>query len=418
MLLFLAGMIATGGFAPGFGLRAQGATYDLSPVASFHYQLQNLDISEASASPFPLLVTDYSLDGSEAGELSPAEVSALKSGGRTVLAYLSIGEAETYRFYWNPAWDDEGKNDPDRPAWLGPVNPDWPDNLEVRYWDPAWQAIIFGNPGAYLDRIIAQGFDGVYLDIVDAYEFWGPEGNGERPTAAADMIAFVEDLAAYARSGNPSFAVVPQNASALVADAGYLSAISGIGAEDTWFEGNRRQSRYQAQQVLPFLDQVLGAGKAVLLIDYPRKTERIDEFFDRAQAKGYGAYNSTRELDRMTIHPTHPPSPGPTVSLTAPADGVPASSSVPPTFEWTASGAVSFELHFSGEPELRRVKRLPPRRKDTIASSAYTPSAKDWGRMARLARRGDGVTLRWWVVAIDAAGGRRSSLLRTILISD
>ncbi len=398
---------------------ASAAVWDLAPVASFHYQLQNLDVSAASSSPFPLLVTDYSLDGSAAMELTPAQVTSLRTGGRKVLAYLSIGEAETYRFYWQPTWNDQGPNDPDRPPWLGPVNPQFPDNLKVRFWDPGWQQIIYGTPGSsgsYLDRIIAQGFDGAYLDIVDAYEFWGPDGNDERPTAADDMRSFVENLAAYARASNPAFAIVPQNGSALVSDATYLAAISGQGGEDTWYRGDHKQSHFQAEDVVPAFDQVKAAGKSVLLIDYPTGALRIADFFDRAEAKGYGAYNSTRALDQETIHPEHPPSPGPTVALVSPADGAPASAATPPTFTWSASGAVAYELHFSGTSVLTELRRLPRQKKVFLTATSTTPDPRDWARVAREVRKGDGVTLSWWVVAIDAGGARRSAPLHTLEI--
>jgi cysteinyl-tRNA synthetase len=398
---------------------ASAAVYDLAPVASFHYQLQNLDVPGASSSPFPLLVTDYSFDGSGATELTPAEVTSLKSGGRKVLAYLSIGEAETYRFYWQPTWVDQGANDPDRPSWLGPANPQFPDNLKVRFWDPGWQAIIFGTPGAggsYLDRIIAQGFDGAYLDIVDAYEFWGPDGNGERPTAADDMRAFVEALGSYTRATNPSFALVPQNGSALVSDPAYLTAISAQGGEDTWYRGDKKQSHFQAEAVVPFFDRVQAAGKAVLLIDYPLGALRIADFFDRAEAKGYGAYNSTRALDQETIHPEHPPSPGPTVTLVAPADGAPVSAGASPTFTWSASGAVAYELHFSGTSVLTKIRRLPRKKTAVLTASSETPAARDWVRVAREVRKGDGTTLYWWVVAIDGGGARRSAPLRSLAV--
>jgi cysteinyl-tRNA synthetase len=393
----------------------RAAVWDLAPVESFHYQLQDLDVGAASASPFPLLVTDYSTDGSAAGELSPTQVASLKTGGRKVLAYLSIGEAETYRFYWDPAWTDGGPSDPDRPAWLGTVNPAFRDNIKVRYWDPAWQAIIYGSAGAYLDRILAQGFDGAYLDIVDAFEFWGLDGNGERPTAEADMRSFVQGLAAYARGVVPDFAVVPQNGTQLLSDAAYLAAISGQGAEDTWFIGDRRQRRYQPEAVLPPLDAVKAAGKATLLIDYPGAAKRVAEFFDRAEAKGYGAYNSTRALDQMTIHAEHPPSPGPNVALVSPADGASASTTSPPTFTWSASGAATYEVHFSGTASLLKVKALPGRR-DVLGATTFTPAQRDWVRMARLARQGDGVHVYWWVVALDAVGVRRSAPLRSLVL--
>ena len=81
-----------------------------------------------------------------------------------MIAYLSIGEAEDYRYYWQPEW----KENP--PAWLLDENPNWPGNHKVYYWDPEWQAIIYGNHSSYLAKILAAGFDGVYLDLIDAYE--------------------------------------------------------------------------------------------------------------------------------------------------------------------------------------------------------------------------------------------------------
>ncbi len=85
-------------------------------------------------------------------------------GSRLVICYMSIGEAENYRFYWQNSWNSS------KPQWLEAENPDWAGNYKVRYWYPEWQAIIFGNSNSYLDRILSAGFDGVYLDIVDAFE--------------------------------------------------------------------------------------------------------------------------------------------------------------------------------------------------------------------------------------------------------
>ena len=102
--------------------------------------------------------------------LSAADVTSLgrkaNGGQRLVVAYLSIGEAEDYRYYWQPGWEA------DPPFWLDEENPDWPGNYKVRYWDPRWQAIIFGNPSSYLKRILDAGFAGVYLDLIDAFEYF------------------------------------------------------------------------------------------------------------------------------------------------------------------------------------------------------------------------------------------------------
>ncbi len=116
---------------------------------------------------YDIILIDVFYDGDI---LSSSEVNSLKTkengGERLVIAYMSIGEAEDYRFYWKSEWKDN------KPSWLEKENPDWEGNYKVRYWDPAWQDIIFGSTNSYLDRIIAAGFDGVYLDIIDAFEYF------------------------------------------------------------------------------------------------------------------------------------------------------------------------------------------------------------------------------------------------------
>lgn len=91
------------------------------------------------------------------------EVIALKKkangGQRLIICYLSIGEAEDYRHYWQKEWKTQ------RPTWLTEENPHWKGNYKVRYWEAEWKKIILN----YLDQIVAARFDGVYLDIIDAY---------------------------------------------------------------------------------------------------------------------------------------------------------------------------------------------------------------------------------------------------------
>lgn len=98
------------------------------------------------------------------------EVTQLKSkqngGKRLVISYMSIGEAEDYRYYWDESWTVGS------PSWIENENPDWEGNYKVTYWDAEWQSIIFGNNDSYLKKILDAGFDGVYLDIIDAFEYF------------------------------------------------------------------------------------------------------------------------------------------------------------------------------------------------------------------------------------------------------
>lgn len=99
---------------------------------------------------------------------SDVEQLKVKANGasRIVICYMSIGEAENYRYYWKDEWDTNP------PSWMAEENPDWEGNFKVRYWDSEWKNIIYGNQTAYLDLILACGFDGVYLDIIDAFEYF------------------------------------------------------------------------------------------------------------------------------------------------------------------------------------------------------------------------------------------------------
>ncbi len=126
-----------------------------------------------------LIIDAFFEDSSGSSDwLKSRDVALLKSkkngGSRLVIAYMSIGVAETYRYYWHESWDKnkDGRADPAAPDWLTEENPDWEGNYKVRYWDPGWQSIIYGNDNSYLKNIIDNGFDGVYLDIIDAFYYF------------------------------------------------------------------------------------------------------------------------------------------------------------------------------------------------------------------------------------------------------
>src|SRR5581483_3384614 len=154
-------------------------------VRNWAYWLDNPDLKQLGASAFDLLVIDASADGSAAHAFAAQQIEMVRRANpqRRVVAYLSIGQAESYRGYWQPGWR------PGAPDWLGAPDSAWPGNYWVKYWQPAWQELIY----RYLDAIVAAGFDGVYLDRVDAYQESYAAGHEQ------DMLRFVTDLARYAR---------------------------------------------------------------------------------------------------------------------------------------------------------------------------------------------------------------------------
>ncbi|MEW6279636.1 MAG: MJ1477/TM1410 family putative glycoside hydrolase [Candidatus Eremiobacterota bacterium] len=272
---------------------------DWDSVTTWAYQLQNLNLPQVAASDFDLIVVDYSADGGHAERYTRAQVAGLQrapgGGHRLVLAYLSIGEAEDYRYYWKAGFR------PGKPPWLEGENPDWPGNYRVRYWDPAWRQILHG----YLDHILAAGFDGVYLDLVDAYEFYEERG---RPRARDEMVALVLDLAGYARKrAGPDFGVFPQNAEGLLDRPEYLAAITGIGREEVFFgwEGldGAPPPAAERRRIQGRLDRAVAAGKLVLAVDYTTSAWQAREAHRQALARGYREYVGPRELDALVAQP-------------------------------------------------------------------------------------------------------------------
>jgi cysteinyl-tRNA synthetase len=276
------------------GCRQKPTEPDWHSVQDFLYQLQRARPNRIGETAFDLVVVSLSATGN-----SPDVIPALKNspgGTKIVLCYMSIGQSEEYRWYWQSEW---GQNPPE---WLGETDPVWGDRW-VHYWNPKWQSIIYGTPESYLDKIIALGFDGVYLDRVDAYIFFQEQG---RETAAREMVNFILDFTTYAREQKPSFGVFPQNAEELgIKFPEFMKAMTGIGVEDLYYgypQEHQPSPAEWTEEREEILDQWVDADKLVLTIDYSGIPEQIADAYARSHARGYIPYVTDRSLGRMRIN--------------------------------------------------------------------------------------------------------------------
>ena len=188
-----------------------------SSPASFAYVLQADSLAKSKGEAVAKLAAcgrDWIvLDANFSGDQpwTSADLAAIRAGraGRKVIAYLSIGEAEDYRAYWHREWDAnrDGQPDAGAPAFLLAQNPEWKGNYRVKYWQPAWQKIIL----AEVDKIMAAGFDGMYLDIVDGFETFEQDGKNfvddrvnpeTKQSYRRDMVDWVKAVAARVRKAN------------------------------------------------------------------------------------------------------------------------------------------------------------------------------------------------------------------------
>lgn len=282
----------------------------LAGVRSWGYQLQKVKVTEVAASPFDLMVIDYSADGSAERAYKPRDLAQMQAkadgGRRLVLAYMSIGEAESYRYYWDPAW----KNTP--PAWIVAENPDWKENFAVRFWDPAWQNLFFGNTEAYVDRIIDAGFDGVYLDKCDVFEDMNQHYRAvaaERRDLEGDMVDFVARLSAHAKSRNPKFVIVMQNAEVLLEREELRLAIDGVAKEELLFGYSSPEKANPVDEVAfskQALDLARKAGRAVFVVEYLSDRTKMRTALETLEGYGYVGTVSpkNRALDKLNPDPS------------------------------------------------------------------------------------------------------------------
>ena len=219
------------------------------------------------------------LDATFAGDTpwEQTDLDTIRSGkaGRKVVAYLSIGEAEDYRSYWQSDWVSNGKRTTTAPVWLGIENPDWKGNYQVKYWNADWQKLML----AAIDETMARGFDGVYLDIVDGFQTYEQGSDGylddrinpeTKQTYRRDMVDWVKAIAARARAKNPAALVIPQNGSQLVAQKDFVEVISAQVIEDLFTNGKELQPASHTDEILGHLKLLASAKKPVLLIEYPK----------------------------------------------------------------------------------------------------------------------------------------------------
>ncbi len=239
----------------------------LTAAQSWMYQLAGLEdpaaVDALAATDYPLLVIEPGLNhractGDETGAPgdaecadpydTPAIVEALAttpSGEpRVLLAYIDVGQAEDWRTYWTTDWAPPQDGQPGNPAFIVAEDPDgWAHNYTVAYWRTGWRAIWLG-PDGLIAQLARAGFDGVYLDWVEAYDdeavIAAAQADGVH--AAQEMVRFIADIKAAGRAVSDDFVVIVQNAPYLVDDsgdpAGYLATIDGLAVEDTWFYGD------------------------------------------------------------------------------------------------------------------------------------------------------------------------------------
>ncbi len=308
-----------------------GKPNPLSGVLYWAYQIQDIDHSGAVdalvKSRYDMLVleptrTDRNHKTFDTkGMVSRLHATQGASGKkRIVIAYLDIGEAESWRYYWKSDWEAPTTDDKGTPDFMIIPDPDgWAHNYPVAYWDPRWKDIIIHNKDSMLAKVLDDGFDGIYMDWVEAFvnKRIVQEAKDAGKDPAEEMIAFIREIRVFAQARNPNFLVIAQNASSLaVGRPHYVKVIDAIAQEQIFYDGDadtgwddgdacdhvvpKVGATYSQAFYTKNLKVYSSAGLPIFNAEYACSQTKVKDAYTRSRQLGYMPYVSRRPLSRLT----------------------------------------------------------------------------------------------------------------------
>lgn len=287
------------------------------------------------ASDYDMVVIDPIITERDTTDYDVATaVHEMKKSGKLVIAYIDIGQAEDFRTYWQHDWQVGD------PEWIVGEDPDgWTGNYPVAFWWDEWLEIWFDQEAGLLQLILDLGFDGVYLDWVEAYSddrvVAFAEADGVDPVQ--EMIYFVTDISDYTKSQHEGFIVIAQNAAEMAEYDEYLAVIDAISQEQTWFDGAAEgiegdcplpatdadvdtegyfaslsedcQALYidfpestlhvSSEEYLYYLTMARDKGEIIFTVDYALQPENVAWIYETSRSYGFVPFVGPRPLNRF-----------------------------------------------------------------------------------------------------------------------
>lgn len=221
-------------------------------------------------------------------------VPTLYKNGRTkIIAYLSIGEAESYRDYWKDL--KKQKNIIVR------ENPNWKKNYLIDIRKPYWQNVLLNQ---MIPPLIKKGFDGLVLDTIDTAIELEEENPKKYKGSKKSMVAFIKKI----KSAYPKLLIYPNNGLEILPEI--APYIDGIMVEDVHTRYNFKKKKNEKTPINETLnkEKVLDAFKAKykkpiysIIYAHSPQTEVGLYGIQKSEQKGYQWYLSTVDLSQVGV---------------------------------------------------------------------------------------------------------------------
>ena len=158
----------------------------------------------------------------ESYDYTKTEIKALKATGYKVLAYLSVGTIEKERSWWKSMKKYALKK-----------LEDWPDEYFADLTQKPWRSHLYSQA----KKLKKKGFDGLWLDNIDVYEYYKSE----------DMKTYISRILSHIKTK-------------VFADKGYIMVNGGSKYLETG-AGDKFISGYTQEEVFSRITSYKGTGK-------------------------------------------------------------------------------------------------------------------------------------------------------------
>lgn len=222
-------------------------------------------------------------------------IRPLSERGKTVLGYLSVGEVESHR-----PWFQEVREQ----GLLIEENPNWPGSHFVDVRDPRWRARVVEE---LIPQLVDQGFDGVFLDTLDNplyLEAREPERFAGMTTAAIDLVRTIRRHYPYLEiMVNRAYELLPQVAPDIDRVLGESVYTDYDFDTETYRRVDTELYREQVERLQDLKSK--NPDLAIHTLDYwdPDDPEGIARIYAKQRANGFRPYVATLALDRLIPEP-------------------------------------------------------------------------------------------------------------------
>lgn len=227
---------------------------------------------------------------------SHPSIKALKERGKTILGYISLGEAEDKRTHFEMA---------KRAGLLLQENKNWKGEFSVDIRKKEWTKILVEQVIPY---ILHQGFDGLFLDTLDnaeALEEQDPVKYKGMKEAAINLVQTIRlHYPQIQLMTNRGYFVLPKVANIINMALG----------EDLMTTYDFKTKKYLMQPETEVAGQIKALKDAqkinpklqLLSLDYwyPEQTDVIKSLYEEERKKGFIPYVGTIRLDKIIPEPS------------------------------------------------------------------------------------------------------------------